>query len=291
MKKSIIYLTITFLTVQKSFAFYLPDSTERLNIHKTSSTVKEAVDEVKAVIGINDRSNTNAEGEKRYYDTFKIFLNIDDEVTFVHQSNNFRVMFSISSPDKKTDFTYDSQQLEGTSKNTFFYKPKNTGIYTLFASTADPNKTGVYSIKKTIQKAKKEVSNDPVVLSINELVDLRKNKYQGMMGEKLSEKEGVYVFNSKYFFVPNKKGEIIIEDGGKIYTYQSVLFEGDTEADAQKYFNELANKLATYARANDWFSELLDAKSKLLYISSETDIITLKLNPLNGKFVVLFVCN
>jgi hypothetical protein len=291
MKNLIIYLTITLFIIQKSFAFVPPDSTERLNMHKTSSTVKEAVDEVKAVIGVNDRSNTNAEGEKRYYDTFKIFLNADDEVTFVHQSNSFRVMFSISSPDRKTDFTYDSQQFEGTSSNTFFYKPKSTGIYTLFASSADPNKTGGYSIKKTIQKAKKENSNDPFVLSIKELLDLRKNKYQGMMGEKLSEKEGKYVFDSKYFFIPNKKGEIIIEDGGKVYTYQSVLFEGDTEADAQQYFNELANKLVAYARAKDWFSEPLDAKSKTMYISSETDIITLKLKPLNGKYVVLFVCN
>ena len=291
MKKSIIYLTITFFVLQKCFAFSLPDSTERLNMHKTNSTIKEAVDEVKAVIGVNDRSNTNAEGEKRYYDTFKIFLNVDDEVTFVHQSNSFRVMFSISSPDRKTDFTYDSQQFEGTSSNTFFYKPKSTGIYTLFASSADPNKTGGYTIKKSIQKAKKENLNDPFVLSIKELIDLRKNKYQGKMGEKLSEKEGKYTFDSKYFFVPNKKGEIIIEDGGKVYTYQSILFEGDTETDAQKYFNELASKLVAYARAKDWFSEPLDAKSKLLYISSETDIITLKLNPLNGKFVVLFVCN
>ena len=291
MKKSIIYLTITFFAIQKSFAFSPPDSTERLNMHKTSSIIKEVVDEVKAVIGVNDRSNTNAEGEKRYYDTFKIFLNVDDEVTFVHQSNSFRVMFSISSPDRKTDFTYDSQQFEGTSSNTFFYKPKSTGIYTLFASSADPNKTGGYTIKKSIQKAKKENSNDPFVLSIKELIDLRKNKYQGMMGEKLSEKEGKYTFDSKYFFVPNKKGEIIIEDGGKVYTYQSILFEGDTEADAQRYFNELANKLVAYARAKDWFSEPLDAKSKSLYVSSETDIITLKLNPLNGKFVVLFVCN
>lgn len=291
MKKSIIYPIVVFFIIQKSFAFALPDSTERLNMHKTSNTVKEAIDEVKAVIGLNDRSNTNAEGEKRYYDTFKIFLNIDDEVTFLHQSNSFRVMFSLSSPDKKTDFTYDSQQFEGTSSNTFFYKPKSTGIYTLFASSADPNKTGGYTLKKTIQKAKRENTNDPFVLSIKELIDLRKNKYQGMMGEKLSEKEGKYIFDSKYFFVPNKKGEIIIEDGGKIYTYQSILFEGGTEADAQKYFSELANKLVAYARAKDWFSEPLDAKSKSLYISSETDIITLKLKDLNGKYVVLFVCN
>jgi hypothetical protein len=291
MKKIIIYLTITFFIIQKSFAFAPPDSTERLNMHKTNSTVKEAVDEVKAVIGVNDRSNTNAEGEKRYYDTFKIFLNADDEVTFIHQSNSFRVMFSISSPDRKTDFTYDSQQFEGTSSNTFFYKPKSSGIYTLFASSADPNKTGGYSIKKTIKKAPKENYNNPFALSIKELLDLRKNKYQGMMGEKLSEKEGKYVFDSKYFFVPNKKGEIIIEDGGKVYTYQSVLFEGNTEAEVQQYFNDLANKLIAYARAKDWFSEPLDAKSKSIYISSETDMITLKLKPLNGKYAVLFICN
>lgn len=291
MKKSITYLTITFFIIQKSFAFTPTDSTERLNVHKTSSTIKEVVDEVKAVIGVNDRSNTNAEGEKRYYDTFKIFLNVDDEVTFIHQSNSFRVMFSISSPDRKTDFTYDSQQFEGMSNNTFFYKPKFTGIYTLFASSADPNKTGGYSIKKIIKKAKKENSNDPFVMSIKELLDLRKNKYQGMMGEKLSEKEGKYIFDSKYFFVPNKKGEIIIEDGGKVYTYQSILFEGNIEVDAQQYFNELANKLVAYARAKDWFSEPLDAKSKSMYISSETDMITLKLKPVNDKFLVLFVCN
>jgi hypothetical protein len=291
MKKPIIYLIILLFITEKTFASAPPDSTERLNLHKTSSTVKEAIDEVQAVIGTNDRSNTNAEGEKRYYDTFKIFLNADDEVTFVHQSKSFRVMFSISSPERKTDFTYDSQQFEGTSSNTFFYKPKSTGIYTLFASSADPDKTGAYTLKKTIQKAKKENSNDPFVLSVKGLLDLRKNKYQGMMGEKLSEKEGKYVFDSKYFFVPNKKGEIIIEDGGKVCTYQSILFEGNTQAEAQQYFNELANKMNAYARAKDWFAEPLDDKTKSFYISSETDMITLTLKPLNGKYTVLFVCN
>jgi hypothetical protein len=203
MKKTAFYLTIILFCIQKSFAFVPLDSTERLNIHKTSSTVKEAIDEVQAVIGTNDRSNTNAQGEKRYYDTFKIFLNADDEATFIHQSKSFRVMFSISSPDRKTDFTYDAQQFEGISNNTFFYKPKSTGIYTLFASSADPEQIGIYTLKKTIQKAKKENLNDSFALSIKELLDLRKNKYQGMMGEKLSENEGKYVFDSKYFFVPN----------------------------------------------------------------------------------------
>jgi hypothetical protein len=291
MKKLIIYSITIFFAIQKSYAFVPLDSTERLNLHKTSSMVKEAIDEVQAVIGTNDRSNTNAQGEKRYYDTFKIFLNADDEVTFVHQSKNFRVMFSISSPDRKTDFTYDSQQFEGTSSNTFFYNPKSTGIYTLFASSADPEKTGGYTIKKTIRKAKKEDSNDPFALSIKGLLDLRRNKYQSMMGEKLSENEGRYVFDSKFFFVPNKKGEIIIEDGGKVYTYQSILFEGTTEAQAQQYFNELANKMNLYAKAKDWFAEPLDDKTKSFYISSETDMITLKLNNLNGKYVVSFICN
>jgi hypothetical protein len=89
----------------------------------------------------------------------------------------------------------------------------------------------------------------------------------------------------------NRKGEIIIEDGGKVYTYQSTLFEGATEAEAQQYFNELANKMNAYAKAKDWFAEPLDVKSKSFYISSETDMITLKLKSLNGKYTVLFICN
>jgi hypothetical protein len=291
MKKSIIYLIIIIFTIQKSFALIPPDSTERLNLHKTSNTIKEAIDEVKAVIETNDRSNTNAQGEKRYYDTFKIFLNADDEVTFVHQSPDFRVMLSFSSPDKKTEFSYDSEEFEGKSRNIFFYKPQSTGIYTLFASSAEPNKTGKYSIKKTITKSEKETSTDPFVLSIKKLLDLRKNKFQSMLGEKLSEEKGKYIFDSKFFFVPNRKGEIILEEGGKVYTYQSMLFEAPTEAEAQQYFNELANKMNAYAKAKDWFAEPLDDKTKSFYISSETDMITLKLNPSNGKYSVLFICN
>jgi hypothetical protein len=291
MKKQLFSLIIGLCTIQNTFAFIASDSTERLNIHKTSSTIKEATDEVNAILATNDRSNTNAQGEKRYYDTFKIFLNVDDELTLLHQSKNFRVMLSFISPEKKTDFSYDSQEFEGKSSNTYFYKAKTAGIYTLFASSADPNKLGAFSIKKTIQKAQKENSNDPFAVSVKQLLDLRKNKYQGEMGNKISEHEGKYVFESKYSFVQGKKGEIIFEDGGKVYTYQSNIYESDNQVDAQKYYNELAQKLNNYAKVKDWFSEPLTPETKSMYISSETDMITLKLNKKDGKYQVLFICN
>ncbi len=291
MKKHVFYLLFTILAIQQAFAICPPDSTERLNIHKTNDKIKEAIDETKAVLGTNDRSNTNAQGEKRYYDTFKIFLNADDEITLLHQSPNFRVMFSFISPDKKTEFSYDSESFEGKSSNTFFYKSKMAGIYTLFTTSADPDKLGAYSIKKTIQKAKKENSNDPFVLSIKQLLDLRKNKYQGEMGDKISEKEGKYVFDSKYSFVQGKKGEIVVEDGGKVYTYRSSIFDSDNQIDTQKYFDDLAQKLINYAKAKDWFSTPLTQDSKSMYISSETDMITVEIRKNNGSYQVMFTCN
>lgn len=291
MKKLLFYLIFGLYTIQTTFANILPDSTERLNIHKTNATIKEAVDEVNAILSTNDRSNTNAQGEKRYYDTFKIFLNADDEITLVHQSNNFRVMFSFISPDKKTDFSYDLQEFEGKSSNTYFYKSRMAGIYTLFASSAEPNKLGSFSIKKTIKKVQKENINDPFAINIKQLLDLRKNKYQGQIGNKVSELEGKYVYESKFSFVEGKRGEIIFEDGGNIYTYQSIVFESDNQADSQKYFNDLAQKLNAYAKTRDWFSEPLTPETKSIYISSETDMITLKLNKKDEKYKILFICN
>lgn len=289
MKKLLFYLIFGLYTIQTTFANIPPDSTERLNIHKTSVKIKEATDEVNAILAINDRFNTNVQGEKRYYDTFKIFLNADDELTLIYQSDNFRVMFSFIGPDKKTEFSYDLQEFEGKSSTTFFYKPRMAGVYTLFTTSAEPNKTGTYSIKKTIQKIQNE--KDSFGQSVKNLLDLRKNKYQGQTGSKISEHEGKYVFESKFSFVEGKKGEIILEDGGKVYTYQSTLFESDNQADAQKYFNDLSQKLNAYAKTRDWFSEPLTSETKSMYISSETDMITLKLNNKAGKYQVSFICN
>ena len=293
MKKHFLFLPLFMLIFQKTLANFPPDSTERLNLHKTSAVIKEATDEVNAILATNDRSNTNAQGEKRYYDTFKIFLNADDELTIVHQSNNFRVMFSFISPDKKTNFSYDLQEFEEKSSNTYFFKPVMAGVYTIFASSADPDKTGRYSIKKTIKRTIQKISNekDSFAQSLKNLLDLRKNKYQGQTGNKISEHEGKYIYEAKFSFIEGKKGEIILEDGGKVYTYQSTIFEADNQADTQKYFNDLAQKLNNYAKTKDWFSEPLTPETKTMYISSESDIITLKLTKNSGKFQVLFICN
>lgn len=75
MKKNILPLGFLLTLTSNVFAIVPGDSTQSLNLHKTSVTLNTASDKVTATLSLNDRSNTNKDGEKRYYDTFKVFLN------------------------------------------------------------------------------------------------------------------------------------------------------------------------------------------------------------------------
>ncbi len=292
MKKNIIPLGFLLTLTSNIFAIAPGDSTQSLNLHKTSATLNIASDKVTATLSVNDRSNTNKDGEKRFYDTFKVFLNVDDEVTFKQESSKFRTVLSFVNLEKKTQFSFDNQEFSGKSTTSLIYHATTAGVYTLFASSADPEKLGSYTITKTITKVVSEKLSDPFLSSCLKVLDYRKNKYQSILGEKVNEKEGVYTYLSSFRLTGNSTDEITFENGGSIYNYNSILAKDLSEAEAQKLFLEIASKLNNYALSKDWLRDPTPtAKSTLFAISSEQDMITVYLKQSKDKYTIKLVFN
>ena len=110
MKKLLFYLIFGLYTIQTTFANIPPDSTERLNIHKTSVKIKEATDEVNAILAINDCSNTNIQGEKRYYDTWNfgiadVYYNPD------YKDTNYSQRYGITKKTLSLDLKWGYQKI------------------------------------------------------------------------------------------------------------------------------------------------------------------------------------
>lgn len=292
MKKRILPLGFFLAFVSNIFAISPSDSTQYLNLHKTSATLPTASDKAMATLSVNDRSNTNKDGEKRYYDTFKIFLNANDEVTFKQESSKFRVVLSFVDLEKKTQFSFDNQEFSGKSATSFVYHAKVAGVYTLFTSSADPEKLGAYTISKTINKVVSEKSNDPFIANCLKVLGYRNNKYQSILGAKIGEKQGVYTYISSFKLTEKSTDEIIFEEGGSIYNYSSIIAKDLSESDAQKLFLEIASKLNNYALTKDWLRDPTPtAKSMLFAISSEKDMITVYLKQFNDSYTVKLVFN
>lgn len=292
MKKNILPLGFLLTLTSNIFAIAPGDSTQSLNLHKTSATLNTASDKVTSTLSVNDRSNTNKDGEKRYYDTFKVFLNVNDEVTFKQESSKFRTVLSFVNLEKKTQFSFDNQEFSGKSTTSLIYHATTAGVYTLFASSADPEQLGSYTITKTIKKVIPEKLNEPFLASCLKVLDYRKNKYQSILGEKVNEKEGVHTYLSSFKLTDNSTDEITFENGGSIYNYNSILAKDLSEAEAQKLFLEIASKLNNYALSKDWLRDPTPtAKSTLFAISSEQDMITVYLKQSKDKYTIKLVFN
>ncbi|MFC0184153.1 hypothetical protein SAMN04515674_102310 [Pseudarcicella hirudinis] len=297
MRKNLPFLLLLLISTQAIYALSSADSTERLNLHKINPNTSTAIDEVTAFLSQNDRSTVNQQGEKRFYDTFRIFLNKGEEVAIEHKSSDFRVMLSLVSPLKKTEFSYDQAVFAGNSKNTFYYIAPVTGIYTLFSTSADPAKSGRYSLKKTITRAEAQPgeSSNPLADKLNRLIYHRKNKFSDVIKEKLKEEietgEQRIYFQSSFELIDGKQGTVIVENGGSAFIYKSNLLEATTKSEAESFHKELSSKLRSYAQSKNWEIENTSAEIPSFYAASETESISLDLREVKGKFLVIFSCN
>jgi hypothetical protein len=129
------------------------DSTELLNKNQLKAGISQAKDILEASLTPKDQT-ANQNGEKRFYDAYKLFLRAGDELFLEHSSANFRVMLSLKTPAKdKQELSYDSQPFQGNSFNKFHYVAPATGTYTLLATSTDAGQLGKYRIEKTITTA------------------------------------------------------------------------------------------------------------------------------------------
>jgi hypothetical protein len=102
------------------------DSTEILNRNQLNGGIQQVRDQVEASLTEKDKSSSQ-NGEKRFYDTYKLFLRAGEELTLEHSSDNFRVMLGFKTPMNKQENSYDSKPFAGASYNKFFYVVPITG--------------------------------------------------------------------------------------------------------------------------------------------------------------------
>ncbi len=257
------------------------DSTELLNRNQLTTGVPQVQDEIEATLTGKDKT-ASQNGEKRFYDSYKLFLHQGEELTLEHSSNNFRVMLALKTPSKdKEEFSYDSKPYSGFSSNKFFIVAPATGTYTLLATSMDAGQTGKYKIQKIIAAPNAvEAQIDPnFAKQFKILTTLRIDNFKGITGEKIKKDKkdksvGQEKFKSSFELVTGRGSLIIQENGGTASNYKSVLFESESEDEAKAYFAKIKNQLQVLVRS---WAEQTNTDNNYS-ASTDKDIITLSVS-------------
>jgi hypothetical protein len=257
------------------------DSTELLNRNQMTTGMPQAQDEIEASLTGKDKTATQ-NGEKRFYDSYKIALRQGDELTIEHTSDNFRVMMALKSPSKdKEEFSYDSKPFSGFSSNNLFMIVPTTGVYTLLATSMDIGQTGKYKIKKIISPPNAvEAQLDPnFAKQFKTLTTLKAENFKGITGEKIKKDKkdksiGQEKFKTSFELVTGRGAMIIQENGGTASNYKSILFESESEDEAKAYFEKIKKQLQVLVRS---WAEQTNTDNNYS-ASTDKDIITLSIS-------------
>ncbi|MDZ7899324.1 MAG: hypothetical protein U5N85_15035 [Arcicella sp.] len=276
------------------------DSTELLNRNQITDGTLQAQDEIVATLTGKDKTATQ-NGEKRFYDSYKIALRQGDELTIEHTSENFRVMMALKSPNKgKEEFSYDSKPFSGFSTNKLFMVVPTTGVYTLLATSTDVGQVGKYKIKKSIAPPNAvEAQLDPNFAKQFKTLSAQKaENFKGITGEKIKKDKkdksvGVEKFKSSFELVTGRGSMILQENGGTVSNYKSVLFESESEEEAKAYFEKTKKQLQVLVRS---WTEQTNTDNNYS-ASTDKDIITLSISTIEAVkkkkavYLVNFVYN
>lgn len=257
------------------------DSTELLNRNQLTTGLPQVQDMIEATLTGKDKT-ASQNNEKRFYDSYKIFLHQGEELTLEHSSDNFRVMLALKTPNKdREEFSYDSKPYSGFSTNKFFIVAPATGTYTLLATSMDAGQTGKYKIQKTIATPNAvEAQIDPnFAKQFKMLTTLRTDNFKGITGEKIKKDKkdksvGQEKFKSPFELVTGRVSMIIQENGGTASNFKSVLFESESEDDAKAYFEKIKKQLQVLARS---WAEQTNTDNNYS-ASTDKDIITLSIS-------------
>jgi hypothetical protein len=256
------------------------DSTDLLNRNQLVAGSQQAMDEIEASLTGKDKTATQ-NGEKRFYDSYKIALRQGDELTIEHSSENFRVMMELKSPNKdKEESSYDSKPFSGYSSNKLFMVVPATGVYTLLATSMDVGQVGKYKIKKTISAPNVvEAGLDPnFAKQFKTLVMLKTDNFKGITGEKIKKDKkdksiGQEKFKSSFELVTGHTGMILQDNGGTVSNYKSILFESESEEEAKVYFEKIKKQLQVLVRS--WTEQ--NNTDNNYSASTDKDLITLSI--------------
>ena len=231
------------------------DSTEILNRNQLNNGIQQVQDQVEANLSVKDKFSSQ-NGEKRFYDSYKLFLHAGEELTLEHSSSDFRVMLGLKTPTNKQENSYDSKSFSGTSYNKFFFIAPATGTYTLLATSMDAEQSGKYKIQKTIVAANTvEAQIDPQFSKqFKELTTSKAENFKNITGEKIKKDKkdktiGQERFKTSFELVSGKLGMILQDNGGTTSNYKSVIFESETEEEAKQYFEKIKKQLQVLVRS------------------------------------------
>jgi hypothetical protein len=280
------------------------DPVESLNHKMIFGDVQRVQEEVEATLQESDRTQKNPEGQIRHYDTYKIYMHTGEELFLEHTSNEFRVMLALKKPESttQTDFSYDSQNFTGSSRNKFYFVAPTTGVYTLLATSMDSEKSGAYKIVKTLYApGAVEAELEPeFAKQFRNLLGHKKKAFKEITGEKIKKDKndktnGLERFNSNFELVTGKTGTVVLENSGQTANFKSVLLETDNPEEAKTFFEKMKKQLQILTRA---WSEQLPSEN-IFSASTEKEIVSLNLvneefkkkKEVKQIYKVQFTCN
>jgi len=255
------------------------DSTEILNRNQLNSGMQQAQDQVEASLTGKDKFSSQ-NGEKRYYDTYKLFLHAGEELTLEHSSDNFRAMLVLKTPANKQENSYDSRPYSGTSYHKFFYVAPTTGTYTLLATSMDAGQAGKYKIQKTITLPNAvEAQIDPQFSrQFKALTASKTENFKNITNEKIKKDKkdksvGQERFKTSFELVTGKSGLILQDNGGSTSNYKTTIFESENEEEAKQYFEKTKKQLQVLVRS--WTEQ--NNTDNNYSASTDKDLITLSI--------------
>ena len=274
------------------------DSTELLNRNQLINGMQQAQDQIEASLTGKDKFSSQ-NSEKRFYDTYKLFLHAGEELTLEHSSDNFRVMLGFKTPANKQENSYDSKPFSGTSYNKFFYIVPTTGTYTLLATSMDAGQSGKYKMLKSIAAPNAvEAQIDPIFSNqFKALKNARLDNFKVITGEKIKKDKkdksvGQERFKTSFELVAGKLAVILQDNGGTTSNYKTTILETENEADAKQYFEKMKKQLQILVRG--WIEQ--NNSDNNYSASTDTDIIILNISSEERKkkkvfYTVNFVYN
>ncbi len=266
------------------------DSTNLLNKNIIKPGIQQVEDFVEGSLQAKDLT-ASQDGQKRFYDAYKILLHEGEELMLEHNSSAFRVMLGFKHPNKQkqTEFSYDANPFSGNSSNKFHFTAPSTGVYTLLATSMDAGQIGKYSLKKTVYAPNVMEAQVDAALAQNfkALLTSKKDGFKSILGEKIKKDKkdkaldkavGQERYNAKAELITGKTGLILVENGGTA-NYKSIVFESEQEAEAQGYFENLKKQLQILTR--NWLEQ--PGNDKLFSASTDQDIVSLTLSSVEDK--------
>ncbi|MCY7352410.1 MAG: hypothetical protein LH606_17385 [Cytophagaceae bacterium] len=264
-----------------------PSSATDLDKHPLSDGQAVALDVATGSLSFADAANTNPQGQKRYFDRYTLTLRQGDLLVVEYASEIFRVMLGLEKPDKQTVFSHDSVAFENVSVHQFKFDVPATGTYTLSLTSADPQQTGDYTVRKFILPVKAifPEANADFCQKLAFLMAQSQLQFNRLEGKKTrtEKKTGlIETYQARYEVVPGKTSEIVRDRELGKSKLNATLAEFTKKEEALKALETYAAQLR--ACTPGWQYETLEGDTfKEISAATYVDFLTVSMRILGKK--------